>query len=103
MGTPAGANSPSSSAAAPKRRARSRALSVCVSTAYPLAVDLARTRFGQLVPDEYLFRNHVGWAVLYGVPTNGVEGVTVGVGAVPQGDNGDDIVAYRGVLHPEGA
>src|SRR5215210_6955722 len=99
MGMPPGANSPPLSP--PKRPARSRALSVCVSTAYPLAVDLARTRLGQLVPDEYLPWYHVGWPVLYDVPPDPVHGPPLA--AVPQGDHGDHILPDGGVLDPEGA
>src|SRR5215211_743966 len=95
---PAGANSPPLSP--PKRSARSWALSVCVSTAYPLAVDLARTRLGQLVPDEYLPGYHVGWSVLYDILPDLVRGLFA---AVPQGDHGDHILPDGGVLDPEGA
>src|ERR687894_315431 len=101
MGTPPGANSPPSSAAPPKRCASSRALSVCVSTAYPLAVDLARTRLGKLVPDEYLLRDHVRRAVVYGVLPDGVQGAVAA--PVSEGDHGYDVVADRRVLDPEGA
>src|SRR5215203_1668526 len=99
MGMPAGANSPSSSP--PKRPARSWALAVCVSTAYPLAVDLARTRLGQLVPDEYLLRYHVWRPVVYSVLPDPVHGPLLA--AVPQGDHGDHILPDGRVLHPEGA
>src|SRR5215210_6121435 len=98
MGMPPGANSPPLSP--PKRPARSRALSVCVSTANPLAVDLARTRLGQLVPDEYLPGYHVGWSVLYDILHDLVHGLFA---AVPQGDHGDHILPDGGVLDPEGA
>src|SRR5919107_6030393 len=97
MGMPAGANSPSLSP--PKRSARSWALSVCVSTAYPLAVDLARTRLGKLVPHEYLLRNHVWWAVLYGVLSDPVHGPLLA--AVPQGDHRDHVLPDGRVLHAE--
>src|SRR5215203_6712021 len=96
---PAGANSPPLSP--PKRSARSWALSVCVSTAYPLAVDLARTRLGQLVPDEYLLGYHVRWPVLYGVLPDPVYGPLLA--AVPQGDHGDHVLPDGRVLDPEGA
>src|SRR5215204_283478 len=99
MGMPAGANSPSSSP--PKRPARSWALSVCVSTAYPLAVDLARTRLGQIVPDEYLLGHHVGRSVLYDVLPDPVHGPLFV--AVPQGDHGDHVLPDGRVLDPEGA
>src|SRR5215204_767478 len=99
MGMSAGANSPSLSP--PKRSDRAWALSVCVSTTYPLAVDLARTRLGQLVPDEYLLRNHVRRAVLYGVLPDPVHGPLLA--AVPQGDHGYNVVPDGRVLHPEGA
>src|SRR5215210_6400906 len=101
-GMPAGANSPSLSP--PKRSARSWDLSVCVSTAYPLAVDLARTRLGKLVPDEYLLRNHVGRPVLYGVPADRIyrlAGVTTC--AILQGDHRDHVLSDGRVLHAEGA
>src|ERR671911_2674488 len=99
MGMPAGANSPPLSP--PKRPARSWALSVCVSTAYPLAVDLAGTRLGQLVPDEYLFGYHIGWPVVYGVLPDSVHCPLLD--AVPQGDRGDHVLPDGRVLHPEGA
>src|SRR5919112_6587883 len=96
---PAGANS--SPLSPPKRPARSRALSVCVSTAYPLAIDLARTRLGQLVPDEYLLGYHVWWPVVYSVLPDPVHGTLLA--AVPQGDHGDNILPDGRVVHPEGA
>src|SRR5215217_4380518 len=96
---PAGANSPPRSP--PKRSAKSWALSVCVSTTYPLAVDLAGTRLGQLVPDEYLLGYHVWWPVVYGVLPDPVHGTLLA--AVPQGDHGDHILPDGRVLHPEGA
>src|SRR5215210_1505606 len=99
MGMPAGANSPPPSP--PKRSAKSWALSVCVSTAYPLAVDLAGTRLGQIVPDEYLLGHHVGRSVLYDVLPDPVHGPLLA--AVPQGDHGDHILPDGRVLHPEGA
>src|ERR671910_3611779 len=99
MGMPAGANSPPLSP--PKRPARSWALSVCVSTAYPLAVDLAGTRLGQLVPDEYLLGHHVGRPVVYGVLPDPVHGPLLD--AVSQGDRGYYVLTDGRVLHPEGA
>src|SRR5918993_1108642 len=99
MGMPAGANSPPLSP--PKRPARSWALSVCVSTAYPLAVDLAGTRLGQLVPDEYLLGHHVGRPVVYGVLPDSVHGPLLD--AVSQGDRGDHVLTDGRVLHPERA
>src|ERR671913_1710731 len=99
MGMPPGANSPLLSP--PKRPARSWALSVCVSTAYPLAVDLARTRLGQLVPNEYLLGYHVGRPVVYGVLPDPVHGPLLA--AVPQGDRGDHVLPDGRVLDPEGA
>src|ERR687898_2155747 len=96
---PAGANS--SPLSPPKRPARSRALSVCVSTAYPLAVDLARTRLGQLVPDEYLLRYHVGRPVVYSVLPDSVHGPFLAT--VSKGDYGDHVVPDGRVLDPESA
>src|SRR5829696_4419105 len=92
MGMPPGANSPLLSP--PKRPARSWALSVCVSTAYPLTVDLAGTRLGKLVPDEYLLGYHVGWPVLYYVLPDPVHGPLLGAKAVA-------LVLYHGVLASE--
>src|SRR5918993_2203577 len=99
MGTPDGANSPPRSP--PKRPASSSALSVCVSTAYPLAVDLARTRLGQLVPDEYLLRHHVGRPVIYSVLRYPVHRPFLA--AVPQGDYGDHVLPDGRVIDPESA
>src|ERR671920_749840 len=76
MGMPEGANSPSASP--PKRSPRSRALSVCVSIAYPLAVDLARARLRQLVQDEDLLRHHVRRPVPYEVLADLLDGGLVG-------------------------
>src|SRR5215204_5979099 len=98
MGMPPGANSPPLSP--PKRLARSWALSVCVSTAYPLAVDLSGTRLGKLVPDKYLLGYHVGWLVLYDVLPDPVHSFLLA--AVPQGDHGDHVLPDGGVLDPEG-
>src|SRR5215217_9335943 len=99
MGMPAGSNSPPLSP--PKRSAKSWALSVCVSTTHPLPVDLAGTRLGKLVPDEYLLGYHVGWPVLYDVLPDPVHGPHLA--AVPQGDHGDHVLPDGGVLDPEGA
>src|SRR5215204_6543287 len=99
---PAGANSPPLSP--PKRSARSWALSVCVSTAYPLAIDLARTRLGKLVPNQYLLRNHVGRPVLYRVPADRIDcfvGITTG--AILQRDHRNHVLADGRILHAEGA
>src|SRR5215216_6243781 len=97
---PEGANSPSVSP--PKRPARSWALSVCVSTAYPFAVDLAGTGFRQLVQDEDLLRHHVRRPVLYDVLADPFDGVLKG-GAVLERDDRHDELAHLRVLHPEGA
>src|SRR3712207_6684932 len=99
MGIPEGANS--SPVLPPKRSAKERALSVCVSTAYPFAVDLARTRLRQLGQDEDLLRHHVRRPVLYDVLANPFSGVLGG--AVLEGDNRHDELAHLWVLHTEGA
>src|ERR671925_1116917 len=99
MGTPAGANSPSA-ARPPKRSAKERALSVCVSIAYALAVDLAGARLGQLVLDEDLLWHHVRWPVLDDVLADLLDGALAC--AVLERDDGHDELAYPRVLHPEG-
>src|SRR5215211_5988006 len=100
MGTPAGANSPSA-VPPPKRSARAWALSVCVSIAYPFAVDLAGTSLGQLVQDEDLLRHHVRRPVLYDVLADSLDGVRVP--AVLERDDRHDEMAHLRVWHPEGA
>src|SRR5215211_4762332 len=100
MGTPAGTNSPSA-VPPPKRSARSIALSVCVSIAYGLPVNLARTRFGELVLDEDLLWHHVRWPVLYHVLADLVDGALGR--SVLERDDGHDELANLRVLDPEGA
>src|SRR5215211_4442893 len=100
MGTPAGANSPSA-VPPPKRSARSWALSVCVSIAYPFAVDLAGARLGQLVQDEDLLRHHVRRPVLYDVLADLFDGVLVP--AVLERDDSHDEMAHLRIWHPESA
>src|SRR3712207_935621 len=100
MGTPAGANSPSA-VPPPRRSARERALSACVSIGYRLPVYLARSGLGQLVLDEDLPRHHVGRPVLYDVLADLLDDAIVA--AVLERDDGHDELAHLRVLHPEGA
>src|ERR671916_858401 len=102
MGIPTGANSPSA-AEPPKRSARERALSGCVSIAYALAVDLAGAGLGQLVLDEDLLGHHVGRPVLYHVLADLLDGAALVGLSVLERDDGHDELAHLRVLHPEGA
>src|SRR5829696_2630189 len=98
MGTPPGANSSSSSP--PRRPAKTRALSICVSITYPLAVDLAGTRLRQLVLHEDLLRHHVRWPVLYNVLPYLLHR---GIATVPERDHRVNLLPDLQVFHPEGA
>src|SRR3712207_2637237 len=99
MGIPEGANS--SPVLPPKRSAKERALSVCVSTAYPFAVDLARTGLRQLVQDEDLLRHHVRRPILYDVLADLIYCPVVST--ILERDRSHDEMPHLRVRYPEGA